>query len=104
MTLTDADDGKTVELHPGDTVVVRLSENPTAGYRWAIDALDTRMASAEEGEYIGRSDTTGSGGQAQWILKANKSGTTEVRLKLWRHFEGDSSIQKRFAFTMTVAP
>jgi inhibitor of cysteine peptidase len=104
MTLTEADDGKTVELHAGDTLVVRLSENPTAGYRWSFDSLDTQMASAEEDEYVRKSDAVGSGGEAQWTVKAKKPGTTEVKLKLWRHFEGDRSVQKRFSFIMTIKP
>jgi inhibitor of cysteine peptidase len=103
-TLTEADDGKAVDLHVGDTVVVRLSENPAAGYRWSVDGLDTQMASVEEGEYVRQSDAVGSGGEARWTVKAKMPGTTAIKLKLWRHFEGERSVQKRFAFTMTVKP
>ena len=38
ITLTRADDGRTVDLSPGDTLVLRLAENPTTGYQWALDA------------------------------------------------------------------
>lgn len=33
-----ADDGRSVELRPGQVVVLRLPENPTTGYRWEAPA------------------------------------------------------------------
>ena len=32
-TLTDADNGRTIDTHVGDTLVLRLPENATTGYR-----------------------------------------------------------------------
>ena len=36
VTITQADDGKAFELRLGDTLVLRLAENHTAGYQWAV--------------------------------------------------------------------
>ena len=38
--VTEVDNGTTVEVHVGETLVLRLPENATTGYRWAIEALN----------------------------------------------------------------
>ena len=40
ITLTEADKGKTIAVQQGTEVLIRLNENPTTGYRWAIDQSD----------------------------------------------------------------
>lgn len=88
----------------GDIVSLRLHENASTGYRWAFDDLDTKVVAAHEGTYLPRGKAVGSGGDVQWTLEAKAPGTAQVRLKLWRRWEGDSSIQKRFAVTLIVHP
>jgi inhibitor of cysteine peptidase len=102
--LTEADNGKTVEVHVGDAVALRLHENASTGYRWAFDDLDTKLVSAQEGTYLRRTDAVGSGGDMQWTVDAKAPGTAPLRLKLWRQWEGDASIQKRFAVTLIIHP
>jgi len=36
LTLGAAANGKSLELNPGDTLIVRLAANPTTGYDWAL--------------------------------------------------------------------
>jgi inhibitor of cysteine peptidase len=103
-TLTEADNGRTVDVQVGDALLLRLPENATTGYRWSFDGLDTAIVSAHEGEYARSSEAVGSGGEVTWTLTALVAGTTTVRLKLWREWQGDSSIKKRFAVTLSVGP
>ena len=102
--LTEADHGRTVEVHMGETVALRLHENASTGYRWAFDNLDTNVVGVSEGNYVPRTAAVGSGGDMQWILEPRAPGTTQVNLKLLRPWEGDSSIQKRFAVTLVIRP
>jgi len=101
-TLTDGDNGGSLDLHVGDTLLLRLPENATTGYRWSFDGLDTTILSARDGEYARSSDAVGSGGDRTWTLTPNAAGTTTLRLKLWREWEGDSSIKKRFEVTLAI--
>ena len=101
-TLTERDDGRTIEATVGDTIELVLPENATTGYRWAFDGLDEHIVRADEGELIGRPTGIGSGGAVRWRLTALAAAATEVRLKLWRRWEGDRSIQKRFAVRLTI--
>jgi len=103
-TLTEADNGKDIDVHVGDTIVLRLAENPTTGFRWAFDDLDTAAVSAKDGDHSQSSEAVGSGGETTWTLTPTAAGATPVKLKLWRHWEGDSSIRKRFAVTLKVSP
>jgi inhibitor of cysteine peptidase len=103
-TLTDADNGRSLDAHVGDTLLLRLPENATTGYRWSFDGLDTTIASARDGDYARSSGAVGSGGEVTWTLTAIAPGTTKLRLKLWREWEGDSSIKKRFEVTLSVEP
>lgn len=102
--LTEADNGKTIELPVGDEVVLLLPENAATGYRWAVDAPDGNLVEVKEGEYLATSDAVGSGGEARWIVRAKAAGATQVKLKRWRHWEGERSVVERFEFTLRIVP
>jgi inhibitor of cysteine peptidase len=42
-TVTDADNGKTVQIKMGDVLEVRLSSNPTTGYEWYVQKQSTAL-------------------------------------------------------------
>lgn len=100
--LTEADDGRSVDLHVGETVEVSLPENATTGYRWAIDRLDPDIVEANEAKSRYPSSQTGSAGRVTFAFKATRPGSGEVVLKYWRHFEGDSSVTKRFRIKLNA--
>lgn len=101
-TITEVDNGRTVAIAVGEAVVLCLPENATTGYRWTVEHLDPTLADIEEGNYRRFSDAVGSGGEACWTVHGKAPGTSQIGLKLWRHWEGDRSILKRFEFTLTV--
>ena len=102
--VTKDDNGTTVELHVGDEVVLRLPENATAGYRWAVEAADANLVDLKEGEYLPASGATGSGGMAQWTVRAQTTGAAQIKLKRWRRWEGETSVRDRFEFTLRIVP
>jgi inhibitor of cysteine peptidase len=100
--LTEADDGRTVDLRVGETVEVTLSQNASAGYRWAIERLDPGIVEANESKSSHPQGQVGSAGRETFTFKATRPGSGEVLLKYWRHFEGDSSITQRFRMRMNA--
>jgi len=102
VTLTASDNGRTVDVREGETLVLRLHENASTGYRWAFDGLDRTCLDVQDGEYVGQAGAPGSGGQAQWTLVPSKRGIVEIRLRLWRHWEGERSVRERFAVTLKI--
>ena len=103
MTLTRGDNGKTIEVQAGDNVVVRLEENPTTGFVWAIDQDNDDILPLQNSDYtMAPSAGIGGGGQRSLTFKAQKAGTVSLQLKLWREWEGDRSITERFFVTVQV--
>ena len=70
-----------------------LDENPTTGYRWALDVdPGLRMISSD---YTPRSGAgIGGGGKRQFVLVADAPGQFHAHAKLWRHWLGDASALK----------
>ena len=46
----------------------------------------------------------GGGGEQVWTFEARHPGTGQLRLKRWRAWEGDPSVQERFAVRIQVLP
>jgi len=103
-TLTQADSDRTIEVAAGDTIRLRLHENASTGYRWAFEDANTELVDVREDPYVRRSDAVGSGGDTQWTLTAKAPGTAQISLKLWRQWDGDRSVQERFAVTLRIKP
>lgn len=81
--LTQADNGRTVSAQVGDTLRIRLSENPTTGYLWQATASDGLVITRTEYAPDDRSGTlAGSGGVRTWTLEVTKSGTHEFSAAL----------------------
>jgi inhibitor of cysteine peptidase len=103
ITLTRADNGNAVALRVGDRLVVRLEENPSTGYRWALEIHDEEVVSLQHQEYGPFPHAAvGGGGQRSWTFIAQKAGTDALQLKLWRPWEGENSITRRFTVTLHV--
>jgi len=101
-TLTEADNGRTVDLRVDETVDVSLPENATSGHRWAVDRLDPGIVEADEAKPHYPSGAVGSGGRVSFSFKSTRPGSGEVSLKHWRHFEGEASVTQRFHFRLNA--
>src|SRR5262245_62616297 len=81
VTVSTAQSGTSVELAPGQAVIVRLPSNPTTGYRWVyvepkdavlrVDGPSTYETSQAAG------DAAGAGGIEIWRLDGHKGGMEE---------------------------
>jgi inhibitor of cysteine peptidase len=99
-TLTETDQSSNV--HVGDQIVVRLDESPTTGYRWAIDQIDEDFLVPEKSDFSIVGSGVGGGGELILTFTAKKPGSTRLGLKLWRDWEGDKSILKRFDVVINI--
>ncbi len=102
-TLTQADKGKTIDVHSGTQIIIHVQENPTTGYRWAIDQNNTAMLPLESSTYATTSGGgVGSGGTRTFTFTAKQPGTVHLQLKLWRAWQGNSSITQHYDVTINV--
>ena len=101
--LTQADKGKSITVHIGDEIIINLTENPTTGYRWAIDKIDATVLLAQNPTFSSTpGGAIGSGGTRTFTFIAKQPGTVYLQLKLWREWQGDSSIIERYDVTIQV--
>lgn len=102
--VTGADDGTLIEADVGDTILVRMSDNPTTGYRWELEPVTGESMVLVGSDYEPTSGAVGSGGLATWTLRAAAAGTTPIALKRWRPWQGDASVLARVAVTVHAHP
>ena len=102
-TLTQEDNGKTIEIKTGDSLVVNLDENPTTGYRWAVERGSEDLLNPSGSEFIQNPDAkTGAGGTRVFTFQALKPGKTSLNIKHWRAWQGDSSVTHRFGVEILI--
>lgn len=90
VTVTREDDGGTVELSMGQTLVVELDSNATTGYSWRVTKIDEDIVEQEgDGTYVqtGDPDAMGAGGIETFEFKSVASGRTRLELSYVRSFE-----------------
>ena len=95
--VTSAEDGTSIEADVGDTILLRLADNPTTGYRWELEPVtgDSLVLDDEPS-----SGAMGGGGVTTWTLSVIAAGTISIALKQWRPWEGDASVLDRFTLTV----
>jgi inhibitor of cysteine peptidase len=99
--LTRQDDGRSVAVHPGDTISISLPENPSTGYRWTLDQSDESVLAAIGSRYVhGPADRVGRGGEHVWTFTARQEGTARLSFVLRRAWETGASATDRFGITV----
>lgn len=98
--LVVADDSRTIELSVGDVAVIELPESPTTGFRWSIE-FDSQLALLTS-DWSASSAAIGASGVRQFTFRAEAAGTASVRAKLWRSWQGDSSVTRRHSFAFSI--
>lgn len=102
-TITDADKGGEVRLIAGDSLELRLSSNPSTGYRWTIAKKSTHRL-----RLIGQSQTEATGpavGQPVFqvlTFEARRRGAGVLRLHYTRSWEKPTPDEKRFEMRVLV--
>ncbi len=100
MDLSNRDSNRTIPVKLGDSIVLRLDENPTTGYQWEIAASG---ALAVMGDKMEPGSTVGGSGVRIFEFQASTAGSHHLQLRQWRRWEGDASIIGRFECTLVVA-
>lgn len=105
LVLNRTDNNRTAELRVGERLEVRLPENPTTGFSWAVDENDRQRLTLEDTAYAPPDEAgfIGARGQRTFRFTARQPGEVLLKLKYWRIWEGDGSIVERFAVTLRIA-
>lgn len=107
LRLTDADNGKSFSVKPGDTIEVVIAGNPTTGYDWNVVLDDASAALVRQvGDPMYAADSNdenlvGGGGTYTFTFEALKSGEASLDLAYARAWEDVDPIQT-FSVTVTI--
>ncbi len=104
ITVTDADNGKSIEVAKGGTLLVRLTSNPTTGYEWVVtgnpatlELLKSDFARDPEAKNM-----VGAGGTQTLQFAATAAGSAALKLEYRRPWEKDVAAAKTFRVTVVV--
>ena len=91
-----ADKGRHIELRKDDTLVVSLPENPSTGYRWAVDQVGGILQLEGTQFNLMKGAGVGAGGWRTLRFMAAATGAAKLQLKLWQEWGGDASVADRY--------
>jgi len=99
VTVTRGDDGRVVTVRVGDTIAVRLAENPTTGHTWSIASIDdARLEAGTPTRETGAG--VGAAGTITWPIRARATGRARLELMHARSWERE--VAERFAVTFDI--
>ena len=104
MTLTEAQNGKSVTIAKGASVVISLESNPTTGYVWQVGKNDNavlKLAGAPAFE-PGAKQMPGAPGHQLFKFEAVASGSDVIALDYVRPWEKDLTPARKFSVVVTV--
>ncbi len=97
--LSNADNGKTITVKPGQTIKLQLNENPTTGYRWSMAPFNTQRLQLTDDRFdLPKSSGMGGGGQRLLTFQATQVGQVNLNLNNKREWE-DSAVE---SFNLTL--
>jgi inhibitor of cysteine peptidase len=104
-TITEDDNGKTIQVALGQSFTIRLGSNPTSGYRWTLPSVDRTLGYPKE-SYKASGEQKGSGGEQRftWSTKSplNLEGTYTISLIYQRPWAETAPPEKRFSVTVRI--
>jgi predicted secreted protein len=89
--LTVKDNGQSISLHTGDVFGIDLESNPSTGYEWLADKIDTGKLTEMGSDYIGGGNMPGSGGVQRLCFRVTGSGATNLRLIYRQPWNADAT-------------
>ena len=104
--LSEAAHGSTVHLAVGDTLSLRLAENPSTGYRWQL-AFGAGLVAAGDDYAPGlpaAAGVVGAGGERRFSIRATQAGDSTVSAQLRRGWDADTAPARRFELAVQVSP
>ena len=100
MLIDDTYDGRTVDLAPGEELVLVLEERPTAGFRWKLLSGGEPACRSTGDDFESPHGPPGASGSRRLRFQAGPGGEGTIRLSYGRSWE--SAAQRTFEVRVRV--
>lgn len=102
--LDKAHAGRSLSVACGDTVVVRLDETPTSGYRWEVAEIDPAVLKLANDDFVPASGTArGGGGHHEFRFDVVAAGKSPLRLIHRRSWEPEDQAVEELGATVDAS-
>ena len=105
LNLSENDNGKKIEAHPGDVIRITLESNITTGYSWKnADKADADVLALDSDDYVSDpnpEEMDGVGGRTVIVYRALKPGTAKIDL-VYSQSQEPSEFDPGFSATVEV--
>ncbi len=89
-------DGQLIEMPLGETLELRLPENPMTGFRWHLQTSGEPILALVADSFEPGDGTPGQGGIHWWRFQTVQTGTASVELSYRRKWERSSKSAQTF--------
>jgi inhibitor of cysteine peptidase len=108
VVVTAADQGRPIELKPGQALRVGLESNRTTGYAWSLGQIDAAVIALLGKPVYTRSAAAarmvGAGGTETWRFRAAATGERQLQFLYRRPFEPNAPPARTVSFMVRVRP
>ena len=95
--------GGSISARAGDTLVIRLPENPTTGFRWGAAGMDSALLRLQSDDFAPGAGGVGGAGMRIFRYLATGSGETSIGFQLARSWEA-AAPRSQFTIRVSIAP
>ena len=94
--------GQTIDLAIGQTIEIRLRENPTTGFRWQLMGGDRTVCAMTSDTFKRASGPPGHGGERGWIFEAVGPGKCNIEFRYRRAWANPDQSERMFQIHIHV--
>jgi inhibitor of cysteine peptidase len=87
LEVNEAHNGSELEMGVGESLELRISENPTTGYRWQVQSPGNPVLHLMQESYEPAREGYGSGGVRCWVFRSVLAGIAHLELERRRSWE-----------------
>ena len=102
MLVDETFNGRTIDVTVGQTIEVRLSENPTTGFSWQLTSDGGPACVMTGDQSIAPAGPPGKGGDHTWNFKTVRPGECDIELGYRRRWESSATASRTFKIHVKV--
>ena len=100
--VTEKDDGKTISARVGDTILLKLQENPSTGYTWTL-SVTPGLIVTEDQHTPSILRRIGAPGMREWQIRVTGSGDQTVSVVYVRPWEPMENSAREFTLFIKIS-